>query len=209
MVALVLIAWPPSWALLRQVATTAHEAAHALVAVATGRSLTGIRLHRDTSGLTVTRGRPRGPGMVATLLAGYLGPGLVGLGGAALLAAGRAVLLLWLLLALMLALVLWVRNWFGLLSLVASAGVLYLVTSRLAEQHQSTFALLLVSFLLLAAPRAVLDLHRTRRRRGGSSSDADQMARLTRVPALAWVGFFGIGTIGCLVGGFALVLGRV
>ena len=43
-----------------------HEAGHALTAVLTGRRLTGIRLHSDTSGLTLSTGRPSGPGMVAT-----------------------------------------------------------------------------------------------------------------------------------------------
>lgn len=204
-VALALIAWPVSWRILRQVVTIAHEAAHALVAVLTGRELSGIRLHRDTSGLTVTRGRARGPGMIATLLAGYLGPGLVGLLGAALLSAGRAVLLLWLLLALVAGMVLWIRNVFGFLALAGCVAVLLGVTRYLDAVQQSAFALLVVVFLLLAAPRAVLDLHRSRRPHG--ASDADQLARLTRVPAPLWVLVFGLGTLGCAVLGGRLLIG--
>src|SRR5439155_162713 len=83
--------------------TIAHEGGHALVAVLAGRRLRGIRLHSDTSGLTLTRGRPTGPGMVLSLLAGYLTPSLLGVAGAVLLAAGRITLLLWLALALLLA----------------------------------------------------------------------------------------------------------
>lgn len=202
--AVALIAWPRSWRVLRQVVTIAHEAAHALVAVLTGRELSGIRLHRDTSGLTVTRGRSRGPGMIATLLAGYLGPGLVGLLGAALLSGGRAVLLLWLLLALVAGMVLWIRNVFGLLALVGCGVVLVVVTRYLDAVQQSAFALLVVVFLLLAAPRAVLDLHRSRRPHG--ASDADQLARLTRVPAPFWVVVFALGTLAsALVGARLLV----
>ena len=52
-------------------------------------SLTGIRLHSDTSGLTVSRGKPHGLGMILTAAAGYTAPPLLGLGGAALLAAGH------------------------------------------------------------------------------------------------------------------------
>ena len=44
----------------------------------TGRKLHGIRLHSDTSGLTLSAGRPTGPGMILTLLAGYVAPPLVG-----------------------------------------------------------------------------------------------------------------------------------
>lgn len=68
--ALVLVGSPAGYRLVRHLVTVVHEAGHALVAVLSGRRLSGIRLHADTSGLTVSRGRPRGPGMVATLLAG-------------------------------------------------------------------------------------------------------------------------------------------
>ncbi|MDO3398399.1 M50 family metallopeptidase, partial [Nocardioides sp. SOB44] len=61
----------------------------AVVGVLVGRRLLGIRLHSDTSGVTLSRGRPRGPGMVAMLAAGYLAPAVVGLGAALLLADGR------------------------------------------------------------------------------------------------------------------------
>ena len=39
-----------------------------------GRRLDGIRLHSDTSGLTVSRGKPTGIGMVLTAAAGYTAP---------------------------------------------------------------------------------------------------------------------------------------
>ena len=78
-----------------------HEAGHALVAVLVGRQLQAIRLHSDTSGLTVSRGKPRGPGMVAMLAAGYLAPALLGLLAAVMLGAGRSVGLLWLLLLML------------------------------------------------------------------------------------------------------------
>src|SRR5688500_12845243 len=42
----------------RHVVTIAHEGAHGAVALAAGRRLSGIRLHSDTSGLTVSAGRP-------------------------------------------------------------------------------------------------------------------------------------------------------
>src|SRR5882757_11427746 len=81
-VALVLIAWRPLWRHTRQVVTIAHEGAHGVIALLVGRQLTGIRLHSDTSGVTVSRGRPTGPGMIAVLLAGYPGPALFGLAAA-------------------------------------------------------------------------------------------------------------------------------
>jgi hypothetical protein len=49
--ALVVLAWP----LTRTVVTICHEAGHAAAAVLVGRKLAGIRVHSDTSGLTVSR----------------------------------------------------------------------------------------------------------------------------------------------------------
>ena len=63
-------------------------------------------------------------------------------------------------------------------------------------------------FLLLAAPRPVVELQEQRRRGRGRSSDADVLARLTRVPGLLWVGLFLVVTVGCLVLGGSMLLGR-
>ena len=173
-------------------------AAHGFAALLSGRKLHGIRLHSDTSGLTVSAGRTTGPGMILTAAAGYVGPGLLGLGAAALLAQNRAVGLLWALLILLALLLIQVRNWFGLWSILFSAAVVFGVSWWLAPQVQSAFAYVLTWFLLLAAPRPVLELQALRRRTGARSSDADQLARLTHVPAVVWVGFFLVVTMGVL-----------
>lgn len=83
------------WRLSRNAITIAHEGGHGLVALLSGRRLQGIRLHSDTSGLTVSRGKPCGLGMILTAAAGYTAPSLLGLGGALLLAAGHITALLW------------------------------------------------------------------------------------------------------------------
>ena len=70
--AAVLVVLPPLWSVTRHVVTLVHEAGHAIVALLTGRRLNGIRLHSDTSGLTVSSGKPRGPGMIATAAAGEM-----------------------------------------------------------------------------------------------------------------------------------------
>lgn len=204
--ALTLVAWHPTWRVLRQVVTMAHEGAHALVAVLCGRRLGGVRLHADTSGVTTSRGLARGPGMIATLAAGYAGPALLGVIGALLLRQGRASLLLWLLLLVCALLLVQIRNWFGLLAVLVSGGVLVVVTRSLALEAQTLVAQVLVWFLLLAAPKAVLDLGRARRRGRGFGSDADQLGQLTPLPAAVWVGLFYLVTGGCLaLGGWLLL----
>ncbi|MFC6156166.1 M50 family metallopeptidase [Kribbella sp. NPDC058693] len=201
-VALLLIAWRPLWQYTRQVVTIAHEGAHGLIAALVGRKLAGIRLHSDTSGVTVSRGKPNGAGMIAVLLAGYPGPALFGLAAAFVLSRGYAVALLWGLLLALVILLLQIRNLFGLWSVLVFGAVVFGVSWWGSAEVQTAFAHLLTWFLLLAAPRAVLELQRSRRGGQGRSSDADQLRRLTGVPALLWVGVFGLVTLFCLAVGF-------
>jgi hypothetical protein len=186
LVALALVLVPFTWRRVRLGITAVHEAGHAAVGVLVGRRLQGIRLHSDTSGLTVSSGKPTGPGMLATLLAGYLAPALVGLGAVFLLTRGYAVGLLWLVVVLLVVLLLWIRNLYGfaiVLVAIASAGALSWYASA---QTQSAAAYLLAWTLLLAAPRPVVELLLAGARRS-RKSDPDQLARLTRVPAVVWI----------------------
>ena len=204
-VAALLVLSPTLWHIARHAVTIAHEGSHGLVALVAGRSLSGIRLHSDTSGLTLSSGRPTGLGMVLTCAAGYTGPGLFGLGAAALLASGHAVGLLWALLGLLTVLLVQIRNWYGLWSVLATGGVVFAATWWLSPQGQAAFAALATWFLLLAAPRTVLELQSGRRRRGARGSDADQLARLTRLPAVFWVGLFLLVDVSALALGARLL----
>jgi hypothetical protein len=197
--AALLVLSPALWRTTRHAVTIAHEGAHGVTALLTGRRLSGIRLHSDTSGLTVSAGRPTGPGMVLTCAAGYTGPGLFGLGAAALLASGHAVGLLWALLLLLALLLLQIRNWYGLWSVLVTAVVVFAATWWLPPQGQAAFAAVGTWFLLLAAPKTVLELQRSRRRRSAPHSDADQLAGLTPLPALFWVGVFLVVDVGALL----------
>lgn len=196
------------WTRTRHLITTAHEGSHGLAALLSGRRLSGIRLHSDSSGIALSKGRGSGPGMVITLMAGYVGPGLIGLGAAALLRAGYAVGVLWLLLGLLTVLLVQIRNWFGLWSIALTATVLFVVSWFAPEQVQSAFSYLVTWFLLLAAPRPVVELHRSRRRGRARDSDADQLARLTHLPAPVWILFSLLVTVAAAaLGGWWLVEG--
>ena len=208
-VAALLVVLPGVWPVTRHVLTVAHEGAHGIVAVLAGRRLTGIRLHSDTSGLTVSRGRPRGLGMVLTLAAGYPGPALVGLGAAALLAVDRPVLLLWAVLALLALLLVQIRNIFGLWVVLICAVGAFDVTWWAGPTVQSAVAHTLTWFLLLGAPRAVAELAASRRGGRGRSSDADQLGRLTRLPGAVWVGALGVVTVGAALLGASWLLPEV
>ncbi|MCM3883975.1 M50 family metallopeptidase [Frankia sp. R82] len=193
------------WPVARHVITIAHEGGHALVAVLSGRRLAGVRLHSDTSGVTVSSGRPTGLGVVATVAAGYPAPSLIGLGAVGLLAVGRSSLVLQLCVALLLAMLVVIRNGFGVLSLAVSTAVILVISWFAPPTARAGFATYIACFLLLGALRPVVEVQRQRRRRRAHDSDPDQLARLTRVPAVVWVGVFGLCGLGCAAGGATLL----
>ncbi|MEN0129587.1 MAG: M50 family metallopeptidase [Brevundimonas sp.] len=209
-VVLAFLVIPTAWHVARHVLTIVHEAAHGFVALLVGRRLSGIRVHSDTSGLTVSVGKPRGPGMVATTAAGYPGPALVGLGAAWLLAQGYTLGVLWALLVLLALVLVQIRNWYGLWAVLASGAVLVAVTVWGSAQVQAVAAHAVTWFLLLGAPRAVIEMQRQRRdlrRRGRpDTSDAGVLGNLTHLPGVVWVGVLLLVCLAALaLGGWWLV----
>jgi peptidase M50B-like protein len=180
------VGWRPVWRWTRTVVTIAHEGGHALVAVLAGRGLTGIRLHPDTSGVTVSTGARRGPGLVLTFMAGYPAPSLLGLAGALLVAGGHARVMLWIAVGLLAVTLVLVRNGYGVLAVLATGVLVGYVAGWAPARIQVGFAAALCWFLVLGGLRATREL---RPRRGGAS-DADMLARLTHVPGAVWRAFF-------------------
>lgn len=188
---LLVLVVPTAWHVARHGLTIVHEAAHAGVAVLVGRRLSGIRVHSDTSGLTVSVGKPRGPGMVATAAAGYIGPAVLGVGAAWLLSRGYAVALLWILLVVLVLVLVQIRNWYGLWAVLVTGALLVAITVWGSATVQGIAAYAMTWFLLLGAPRAVLEMQserrRARRRGVADTSDAGLLARLTHLPGGVWV----------------------
>lgn len=197
----------PLWRLSRNAITIAHEGGHGLLALLTGRRLDGIRLHSDTSGVTVSRGRPTGLGMVLTAAAGYTAPSLLGLGGAALLSAHRITLLLWAATALLVVMLVMIRNAYGALTVILTGGTFLLVSWLTSAEVQALFAYAVVWFLLLGGVRPVFELQAKRRGGGAPDSDADQLGRLTHVHPVVWLVLFHVVALCSLIGGGRWLLG--
>ncbi|MFD7614702.1 M50 family metallopeptidase [Streptomyces sp. NPDC059828] len=195
------------WRLSRNAITIAHEGGHGLIALVTGRRLDGIRLHSDTSGLTVSRGKPTGLGMILTAAAGYTAPPLLGLGGAWLLAAHRITLLLWVATALLVAMLVMIRNAYGALTVILTGASFLLVSWLTGPLVQAGFAYTAVWFLLLGGVRPAFELQSKRRHGGAPDSDADQLARLTHVPPAMWFFLFHAVSLCSLIGGGRWLLG--
>jgi hypothetical protein len=208
--ALAVVGWTASWRVARGVVTIAHEGGHALVAVLSGRGLVGIRLHADTSGVTTSRGRSGGLGLVLTFLAGYPAPAVLGLVGAVLVATDRPAASLWLVVVLLLATLVQVRNAYGVLSVLGTGAAVGAVAWWGDAMLQGAFAAALSWFLLFGALRSVHDLQRGRRRgvpRLGGESDADALARLTGVPGGMWAAVFWSAAMAAVITGAWVLVG--
>ena len=206
--ALLAVAFRPVWRVARNAVTIAHEGGHAFIALLTGRTRRGIRLEFDTSGLTLSAGRPTGPGMMFTLLAGYIAPSLIGVLGAWLLGGNRITLLLWLTVVLLLLMLINIRNVFGVLSLLITGAIVFVVSWYASPHVQAIFAYAGVWFLLFGGVRPVFELQSLRSRGRMPESDADQLARATHVPALFWVTVFLLVDLAALVIGAFLLAGQ-
>lgn len=203
--AALLVVLPPAWSVARHLVTLVHEAGHAAVAVLTGRRLNGIRLHTDTSGLTISSGRPRGPGMIATAAAGYLAPSVLGLVSIVLIEGGHTASALYTGLATLAAMLAFIRNWFGLLVVLLVGAAVSLLIWRAPDDVQRLAALTFAWLMLIAAPRATVDLWSHRRRVRTRTSDADVLARLTFLPAAVWNVAFVLLTTAALAGAVWIV----
>jgi Peptidase M50B-like len=196
--ALIVVLSSRLWPAARIVMTIVHEGGHALVALASGRRLAGVRLYRDTGGVTFSSGRPDGVGVVLTAAAGYPAPALLGLGAAALLVTGHLTGMLLLSLVLLVALAVAIRNAYGMLAVLVTAVVVAVVCLFASAVVQAAFGYVMTWFLLLGSVRPVIELQRDRRRGRGDRSDADQLGRLTPLPGGAWVLLFGLFAVAAL-----------
>ncbi|KFI80358.1 membrane protein [Bifidobacterium mongoliense DSM 21395] len=174
------------WSVSRNLITILHEGGHACVALLLGRRLEGIRLHVDTSGVTTSVGRARGPGLTATRFAGYAAPPLCGLGCAALVAHGLSTGVLWLLVLVLLWLVTRTRNAYGWLAILATAGPIVAIAWYGDPVQRAMVAHGVVWFMAFGSLRTLCELIAQRARGQGIGSDADQLA-LTGMPAWVWI----------------------
>jgi hypothetical protein len=164
--------------------TWVHECGHALMTVLVGGQVTSITIEPDTSGLTrslVPAGRVAGALVTSS---GYLGAALV---GCVLMAATRVekwahAILLCLGALMLLTLVFWIRNLFGL-GVVLAWGVALVTLARKGIGYAPRFILSLLA--IQVALNSVYDI-RVLFLIDGGPSDAVTMARLFVLPSWVW-----------------------
>jgi hypothetical protein len=85
-----------------------------------------------------------------------------------------------------------------MLAVLVTAGGVACVCLFASAAVQAGFGYAMTWFLLLGGVRPVIELQRERRRGRVGRSDADQLARLTPVPAGAWIALFGLIAVAAL-----------
>lgn len=186
--------------------TWVHECGHAVMTVLVGGQVTSITLEPDTSGLTnslVPAGRIA-RGLVAS--AGYLGAAAV---GCLLMIATRVekwahLILMSLGAVMLLTLVLWMRNLFGAV-VVLAWGVALVALARSGMARVLRFLLSLLA--IQVALNAVYDI-RVLFSIDGGQSDAATMARLLFLPSWVWASAWMLTSVSMLVATLWLTRGR-
>jgi hypothetical protein len=190
-----------SWRWTRYGVTAVHESGHAVVALLMGRKVTAIHLRPDTSGATVHYGSKGRVRRVLTAAGGYPAPGLVGLGGAWLVAHREPRLWLVALLALAVAnVVLWIRNLFGFVVMAGWLGALGWLSLRGSAGVDALAGAAAVWYLVLGGLRGAWEVPPA-----PAPSDAVDIGRLLHLPGgLCKAAFLVVG--GASVAATATVL---
>lgn len=168
-----------------------HELGHAFAAILSGRIVNGIRIRRNHSGDAMSTGR----GAFGTVLSGIFGYPAPAIVGAALLWSvfngytAPALLIGGVILVLT---VLVIRNLFGVLVVLASAGVAAMLWFWATPEVQGYALLVLGVALLVGSVRGlatVVGVH-TSRRGQLQTSDAYLLYKRTGVPSPVWLLLF-------------------
>jgi hypothetical protein len=204
LVSLALVALPGFWALLNHFARIAHEGAHAIVGSVLDTRVTGVHLYRKDP-----EGEPGGYGETnisnkpgtgfAVAVVGYFGPSGFGLAGAALIAHGLILLVLWTGVVLLAILLPSLRTVFGIAIVFGLGFVLVSIIRSRNPEVEAVTAYGLSWLLLLSGVRGVWD-----RRKG--SGDAKKLREITDVPPRLWFLFWLVGTGVALAYGFILLV---
>jgi hypothetical protein len=189
---LLVVMFPVTWMFVRYFDTMAHEGSHGIVGSLVGFRIKGVELKlKDASGLT----DPDGKGaFVPATLVGYVGPSLFGLAAAKLISIGHSVAVLWLTLALLVLLLAFVRNIFGIVVIVIAGYVIYVFARYGSVSHETMAAYGIAWLLLLSGIRSVL-MH------WDGALDATGLGKRTEIRPVVFARFWLCSTL------FALFLG--
>lgn len=190
--------FPVLWEISQHVNTMAHEGGHALMGALVGRRALSVRMEANGNGVTHSAGKP-GFGSVLTGFVGYPAPGLLGLGGAKLIAMGHIVAVLWLLALALAVLLLVARGWFAVTCVLCAGFLLYLTLRYASTGAQVTVAYGVTWFLLISGFAVVVS-------HGVNAGDAANLKSRTRLPRGLWAGLWFLVSVCTLTLGAKLLI---
>jgi hypothetical protein len=182
--------------------TMAHEGAHVVGMILFERGVSGVIIDYRGDQHVGSTSAPVGTSFFSVLatIAGYYGPPLFGLLGAALLVHGSATGMLWVFLLLLAGLLLFVRNLFGIVIVVATGALFYLTVTQGSAQAQMLVACSWVWLLLISGVVSAFEHFR----HGG---DYTILSRHTLIPGFVWATFSVVVALAALWYGGSWLLG--
>ena len=182
-----------TWQWFGLFATLVHELGHAFAALLSGRVVHGIRIRRNHSGDAMSTGR----GAFGTVLSGVFGYPAPAIVGAALLWSvfnGYTAIALFVGGVILILTILVLRNLFGVVVVLASAGVAALLWFYATPQVQGYALLVLGVALLVGSVRGLLTVVSVHTSRRGQlqTSDAYLLYKRTGVPSPVWLLTFAV-----------------
>jgi hypothetical protein len=190
------------WEIAGHADTIAHEGAHVVGMILFERGVSGVTIDYEHDQHTGGTSAPKDAVFFSVLatIAGYYGPPLFGLLGAALLVGGSATGVLWVFLLLLGGLLLLVRNLFGALIVVGVGALFYLTVTYGSATAQLLVACSWVWLLLISGVVTAVEHFR-----GGG--DYGLLQEETWIPRFVWATLSVVAAVGALWYGGSWLLG--
>jgi hypothetical protein len=189
-IALILPRVPVVGKFLNIINTAIHEFGHAIVALIMQGKVHKIELMRDTSGTTVTQ-CPSLAGNILVSLAGYPFAAFAGWFLCYLNEVGyQQGLILGLSLLMVVMLIFWIRNWYGLIWIVLFSALNGWLLYTGNTQYINIAALFYATVVMIEAVSSSVILLFLSIKDSNSAGDATNLAKFTHVPAFIWALLF-------------------
>lgn len=166
--------------------TLIHESAHAFMSLVFKGEIDKIDLFYDASGVTVTKNNGKFAAFFVSI-AGYITPPLLVLAMLILIKYGYNNAIFYFLFSLiMINLILFVRNLYGILWLIANAVIIFLCINNTNTLVMFHISVALSSLILAESILSTIILLKISIKSPNKAGDATNLQKLTYLPAIIW-----------------------
>ncbi len=175
--------------------TLIHESAHALVSLLTGGGVVAISLNPSTAGAAQTKSK-YWMGKFLTSLAGYPGASLSAWLFFWLISQQKTDIIFFIIFSLLLInLILWVRNTFGIVWLLIFGTLCALIYVYTEPPYQFFFAVFLAALTLIQSVYSTLVLLLISFKNPSKAGDSKNLKDFTLIPAVIWTLLFFVFSV--------------